>query len=135
MTDPISDMLIRIKNAQHIRAERVLVPASKLRFSIATLLKDAGYLSDVSKKKRKAKRVEHDWLDLGLRYDRVDGSGAISGVKLISKPSRHIYIKAEDIRTVHSGHGIAVISTSKGILTSQAAKKEGVGGEVLFEIW
>jgi len=131
--DPISDMLSRIKNAQMVSADRVLVPASAVRFRIANILKEAGYLSDVAKKKKRAKKAEHDWLDLALKYD--DGQGAISGVKLVSKPSRHLYIRAKDIKLVRSGFGVAVISTSKGIMTSKEARKEGLGGEILFEIW
>ncbi len=116
-----------------VSADRVLVPASAVRFRIANILKEAGYLSDVAKKKKRAKKAEHDWLDLALKYD--DGQGAISGVKLVSKPSRHLYIRAKDIKLVRSGFGVAVISTSKGIMTSKEARKEGLGGEILFEIW
>lgn len=133
MNSPISDMLIRIKNAQAAGAERVLVPHSGIKFQIANILKEEGYLAEVSKKKHKARKAEHDWLDLELKS--TDGSLTISGVKIVSKPSRHLYIAAKDIRSVRSGYGIAVLSTSKGVMTSKEARKQGVGGEILFEIW
>lgn len=131
--DPIADMLIRIKNAQMARAERVLIPSSKMKAQIAVILKEAGYVADVDKRKRKAKKVEHEWLDIGLRYE--NNLGAISGVKLISKPSRHMYAGAKEIKPVQSGYGIAVLSTPNGILSSKEARKQNVGGEILFEIW
>ena len=134
MNYPIADLLIRIKNAQMIRAERVLVPSSKIKLTIVNILKDAGYVSDVSKKKKKAKKSEHEWLDIGLNYANHQ-EGAISGVKIVSKPSRHLYLKVEDIKPVRSGFGIAVISTSKGIMTGTQARKAKLGGELLFEIW
>lgn len=133
MTDPISDMLIRIKNAQMAKAEHVLVPASRIKFKIAGILKEAGYIDSVEKKKKKAKKAEHDYLDLSLKYQ--DGLGAISGIKIVSKPSRHIYIKAKDIKPVRSGYGTAVLSTSQGVMMAAQARKQKLGGEVLFEIW
>lgn len=131
--DPISDMLTRIKNAQAARQEHVWVPFSNVKFAIANLLKDAGYVLAVDRKKRKAVKAELDWLDLTLKYQ--DNQGAISGIRIISRPSRHLYIKAADIRPVRSGFGTAVVSTSHGIMTGHQAKKAAVGGEVLFEIW
>lgn len=131
--DPISDMLTRIKNAQAARKEHVWVPFSKVKFRIANLLKETGYISSVDRKKRKAVKAELEWLDLVLKY--TDQGGAISGIRIISRPSRHIYTKATEIRPVRSGYGTAVVSTSAGIMTSQEAKKANTGGEVLFEIW
>jgi len=131
--DPIADMLTRITNAQAARHERVSVPFSGVKFAIAQLLKSSGYLADVERKKRKAKKAEVEYLELTLRYD--DGRGAVSGLRLISRPSRHIYTKASAIRPVRSGYGLAVVSTPKGIMSGAAARKENVGGEVMFEIW
>jgi small subunit ribosomal protein S8 len=131
--DPISDMLVRIQNAQAARKERVWVPMSKIKFHIASLLLEAGYISSVDRKKRKAKKAELEWLDLVLKYQ--DQLGAISGIRIISRPSRHIYMKAHEIRPVRSGYGTAVVSTSKGVMTSRQAKEAHLGGEVLFEIW
>lgn len=131
--DPISDMLVRIKNAQAVRSEHVVIPFSKMKFRIATILKEAGYVADVERKKRKAKKAEIEFLSLALKYDQ--GDGAVHGIKIVSRPSRHMYIKAKDIKPVRSGYGMAMLSTSKGILTSSEARKAGLGGEVLFEIW
>jgi small subunit ribosomal protein S8 len=131
--DPISDMLTRITNAQAARKEQAAVPFSKVKFQIANLLKSAGYLSDVERVTRKAKTAEIEWLDLKLRYN--DQGGAISGVRIISRPSRHLYTKADEIRPVRSGFGTAVISTSQGVMMSKDAKKANLGGEIMFEIW
>ncbi len=131
--DPISDMMIRIKNAQAVAHEHVSIPFSNVKLQIATILCDAGYVTSVERTKKKAKRSELDYLDLALKYK--DGEGAISGIRIVSRPSRHIYIKASEIKPVRSGYGSAIVSTSQGIMTSQAARKAGLGGEVLFEIW
>jgi small subunit ribosomal protein S8 len=137
--DPISDMLTRIKNAQAAHQEHTWVPFSKVKFRIATLLKDAGYLASVDRKKRKARKAELEWLDLSLKYMPAQTGdsmlGAISGIRIISRPSRHIYTKATEIRPVRSGFGTAVVSTSKGIMTSKEARTARLGGEVMFEIW
>jgi small subunit ribosomal protein S8 len=131
--DPISDMMIRIKNAQAVGHERVTIPFSKVKLQIANILNNAGYVDGVERTKKKAKRAELEYLDVALKY--VDGAGAISGIRIVSRPSRHIYIKADAIKPVRSGFGSAIVSTSKGIMTSQDARKAGLGGEVLFEIW
>lgn len=131
--DPISDMLIRIKNAQAVGHERVSIPFSKVKLQIAQILKTAGYVGEVERRKRSTKRSEVEYLDLALKYDGSEG--AISGIRIVSRPSRHIYIKASQIKPVRSGFGSAIVSTSKGIMTSQEARKSGLGGEVMFEIW
>jgi small subunit ribosomal protein S8 len=133
VNDPIADMLVRIQNAQKVRHDRVSMPSSKVVSKIASILKDAGYIGEIDRKKKKAKKTEFDYLDLELKYK--EGNPAISGLKLISRPSRHIYIKASEIKPVRSGYGMAVISTSKGIMSSQEARKQKLGGEMLFEIW
>jgi len=131
--DPISDMLTRITNAQAVRHERVGVPFSNVKFSIAKLLKESGYLTEVERRTKKAKTADVEWLDLVLRYS--NGLGAISGIRQMSRPSRHLYLKAHDIKPVRSGYGLSVISTSKGVMTGTAARKARLGGELLFEIW
>jgi small subunit ribosomal protein S8 len=131
--DPISDMLTRLSNAQAVRHESVLIPFSKVKFRIAQILKEAGYVGEIERKKRKAKRAELEWLDVKLKYEA--NHGAISGIRLVSRPSRHMYTKAKDIRPVRSGYGLAVVSTPKGIMSGAAARKENVGGEIMFEIW
>lgn len=131
--DPIADMLIRIKNAQAVRGEQVVMPFSKVKFKIANILKEAGYISEVERKSKKAKKAEHEYLQLTLKYQ--DNQGAMSGVKIISRPSRRMYIKAKEIKPVRSGYGIAIISTSKGIVNSREAKKLDLGGEIICEVW
>ncbi|MEK7217428.1 MAG: 30S ribosomal protein S8 [Patescibacteria group bacterium] len=136
VTDPVSDLLIRIKNAQAVSRGQVLIPFSKMKLAMANVLKDAGYLAEVERKKKFApsgKKTEHEYLLLTLKY--LDGEKAIQDMKIISKPSRRIYIKAEEIRPVHSGYGLAVISTSQGVMNSKDAKKRKLGGELICEIW
>lgn len=129
-------MLIRIKNAQMVSHDQVLLPFSKMKLAMANVLKAGGFLSDVERKKKssgRGKKTEHEYLLLTLKYE--DGAGALQGVKIISKPSRRMYIKAEDIRPVRSGFGLAIISTSKGIMNSKDAWKQKLGGEILCEVW
>lgn len=143
--DPIADMLTRITNAQAVRHERVSVPFSNVKFTIAKLLESKGYLSGVERKKRpgragKTVKAEVEYLDLALKYlpaDKAGGVtlGAISGIRLLSRPSRHLYIKASQIKPIRSGYGTLVVSTPKGILAGADARKEKVGGELMFEIW
>lgn len=109
------------------------MPFSKAKFAIANILKESGFVSDVQRSKKKGKKAEHDYLDITLKYQ--DGQGAISGLKLISRPSRHMYIKADEIKKIRSGYGLAIISTPKGIMNSKEARKQNVGGEVMFEVW
>ena len=127
------NMLNRIKNAQAVYAERVLVPFSNMNLRIAQLLNTQGYLASVERRTKKVGQSEHEYLDLELKYDEREG--AISGVKVVSKPSRRMYVKTSELKPVRSGRGIAVLSTPKGILSSVQARKEKVGGELLFEIW
>ncbi|MBP9821899.1 MAG: 30S ribosomal protein S8 [Candidatus Pacebacteria bacterium] len=133
MTDPISDLLIQIKNAQMVSKDQVLLPFSKMKFAMANVLKAAGYLSEVERKNKKIKKTEHEYLLLTLKYN--EGEGVIQGIKIISKPSRRMYIKAEAIRPVHSGYGLAIISTSQGVMNSRDARKQKLGGELICEIW
>ncbi len=126
-------MLIRIKNAQAVKGEQVVMPFSKVKFKIASILKEAGYISEVERKNKKVKKSEHEYLQLTLKYQ--DNQGVLSGVKIISRPSRRMYIKAEEIKSVRSGYGLAVISTSKGIMNSREARKLGLGGEIICEVW
>ncbi|MEK7515239.1 MAG: 30S ribosomal protein S8 [Patescibacteria group bacterium] len=132
--DPISDMITRIRNALAVRATHVLVPTSRMKVGIARVLQEAGYLESVERRTKKVRASEHEYIDLVFSRD-TDGKPMINDMRLISKPSRHLYAKARELRPVQSGFGIAVLSTPKGIISSRAARKEGVGGEVLFEIW
>ena len=115
------------------KSEHVSVPLSKTKLKIAEILKDSGFLSNIEKKSKKGKKTEHEYLLLQLKYN--DSEGALSGVKFISKPSRKIYIKSKDIKSVRSGYGISIISTPKGIMSSKDARKQNLGGEILFEVW
>ncbi len=136
VTDPISDFLIRIKNSQKVFHDQVLIPFSKMKFAMANVLKNDGYLTEVERKKKSVssgKKIEHEFLLLTLKYN--DGEGAIQDIKIISKPSRRMYIKAEDIRPVRSGYGLAIVSTSQGIMNSRDARKQKLGGELICEIW
>jgi small subunit ribosomal protein S8 len=130
---PIANMLVQIKNAQSAGLENVAVPFSEMKFRIAEILKNKGFIENVEKKKKKAHKVEVDFLNIELKYK--DGVGAINDIKLISKPSRRMYAGKEALRQVKSGYGISVISTSKGLMTGDDAKKNGIGGETIFEIW
>jgi len=125
---PIANMLVQLKNAQQAGREDVVVPFSKMKLEIAKVLKDKGFVAEVEKKTQKGKKVEHNILSIKL-------NGGIGGINLVSKPSRKMYAGKSDLKLVRSGFGIAVVSTSKGIMAGEDAKKAGIGGEVLFEIW
>jgi small subunit ribosomal protein S8 len=127
VTDPISDLIIRIKNGSDAKKASVVVLSSKFAENVAHTLKKAGYLSAVEKSKTRRE------IELGLVY--FDGEPRIHGVERISKPSRRLYQKASDIRSFRSGFGNIILSTSKGIMTDMEAKKHKLGGEILFKIW
>ena len=129
VTDPIADMLTRIRNANVMRYKEVEVPASKIKNEIARILKEEGFISDYKVKKNNIQ----DKLVLNLKYSGKES--VITGLKRISKPGLRVYAKAEDIPTVLSGLGIAIISTSKGMMTDRDARKASLGGEVLAYIW
>jgi small subunit ribosomal protein S8 len=129
VTDPISDFIIRIKNGSAAGKATVEVSYSRFAENVAHALKKAGYLTSVEKKGKPFTRS----LVLGLVY--FDTMARINNVERISKPSRRIYQKYNDIRTVRSGFGNSFLSTSKGIMADQEAKRLKLGGEVLFRIW
>jgi small subunit ribosomal protein S8 len=133
MTDPIADMLTRIRNAALARHDRVSLPASRLKRTIADVLKAEGYVSDVAVESADETTVT-DTLTLTLKYGR-DRVPAIEGIRRVSRPGRRIYVRAQEIPKVRSGLGIAVLSTSRGIMSDRQARKVGVGGELLCEIW
>ena len=130
VTDPIADMLTRIRNANAMRYKEVEVPASRIKLEIARILKEEGYISDVKIKKDKVQDVMALNLKYGEKKERV-----ITGLKRISKPGLRVYAKVEELPRVLNGLGIAIISTSKGIMTDKEARKESLGGEVLAYIW
>ena len=130
VTDPISDMLIRIKNAGKASNKVVRVPGSKQKLSIAKILKDAGYIEEFNFFED-SKQGE---IEIKMKYDGY-GDCVIRGMKRISKPGLRKYVNKDKIPTVLNGYGIVIISTSKGVVTDGDAKKLGVGGEVLCYIW
>lgn len=130
MTDPIADMLTRIRNANQMRYKEVLVPASKIKIEIARILKDEGFINDYKIKENSVQ----DMIVLSLKYgDKKER--VITGLKRISKPGLRVYAKADEMPKVLNGLGIAVVSTSKGIMSDKQARKESLGGEVLAYIW
>jgi|SRR3989338_5902931 len=129
----ITNMLIKIKNAQEAHHERVAVPFSKMKFSVAQLLNKSGFVGEIEKKKKKMKKSEVNFIDIKLLVDGKEGW--IGGVRFISKPSRRFYVGYKDLHSVKNGFGVAVVSTSKGLMTDSEARKAKLGGELLFEIW
>lgn len=123
------DLLIKIKNAQKARKETLKVPYSNLDFAVAEVLAKNNYLDSVAKKGRMPKRV----IEIKLRYE--NGRGVITGTNFLSKPSRRLYGGYKTLRPVKQGYGLGVISTPKGVMTTKEARKEKVGGQLLFEIW
>lgn len=130
LTDPLADMLTRIRNAGTARFDKVDIPASQMKISVARLLKEEGYIKNFKVIKDKKQNV----LRVYLRYDEHN-KPLIVGLQRISKPSRRVYTAKTDIPPVLGGWGVAVISTSKGILTDREARKQGVGGEILCSVW
>jgi small subunit ribosomal protein S8 len=130
MTDPIADMLTRIRNGAMARHERVEMPHSKLKEHLAGVLKSAGYLDDV----RVNDDVEPKVLVLVLRYGR-DKTSAIDGLRRVSTPGRRVYVRHDRIARVCSGMGISILSTSRGVMTDREARRQRVGGELLCEVW
>lgn len=130
MTDPIADMLTRIRNGNNAKHETVDIPASNMKKSIANILLEEGFIKGfdvIEDGKQGILRIQ-------LKYGK-DNEKIISGIKRISKPGLRVYVKSDEIPRVLGGLGIAVLSTSKGIVTDKVARKEGVGGEVICYIW
>jgi len=130
MTDPIADMLTRIRNAALVRHDRVEMPHSALKEHIATVLKSEGYVDDV----RSSEGEGHKQLVVVLRYGR-DRQSAIDGISRVSAPGRRVYVRHDRIPRVRSGMGISILSTSRGVMTDKEARKQKVGGELLCEVW
>lgn len=129
-TDPIADMLTRIRNANIVSHAEVQMPSSKLKLELAKVLKDEGYITDYEEKEIGKFKV----LVITLKYDERN-KPVISNLKRISKTGLRVYSKAKDLPQVFGGLGIAIISTSKGLMTDRKAKKENLGGEVICYVW
>ena len=130
MTDPIGDMLTRIRNAGMAKHAETSCPSSRQKLAIAQILKESGFLGDVKVEAREG----HPILVIGIRYD-AEGRALIDGIRRVSTPGRRVYVDKTEIPNVRSGLGVAVLSTSKGILSDARAREEGVGGEVVCEVW
>jgi small subunit ribosomal protein S8 len=130
VTDPISDMLTRIRNAIMARHDNVLVPASKIKLSIARILKEEGFVTDYEVVRGKP----HREIKIFLRY-LDNNQPAISGLKRVSKPGLRVYVQKKEIPRVYGGLGIAIVSTPKGVQTGQQAWRQGSGGELLCYVW
>ncbi len=130
MTDPISDMLTRIRNALLVRHPDVDVPSSKVKVSIAEILKSEGYISDYSVSRQRSQ----SWLRLQLRYKTNEEPG-ITGLKRVSKPGLRIHVQKKDVPRAFGGIGISIVSTSQGIMTGHDAYRRGIGGELMAYVW
>lgn len=136
MTDPIADMLTRIRNAQAVKKETVVLPMSKIKHNIAKILEREGWIAKVEVIKAKAKKNSgsiFNELKIDLKYK--NGQPAIASLKKISTPGRRIYANKNELPRVLNNLGMAIISTSRGIMTNKEAKKQGVGGEIICEIY
>ena len=133
MTDPIADFLARIRNGIRARKQLVELPRSNMKLRIAEILRDEGFVSGVTA----AEDTKQGVLKLELRYDgRGIGSGcAITGMRRVSRPGQRHYVPAKQVPRVRNGLGIAILSTSQGVMTDREARHKGVGGEVLCEVW
>jgi small subunit ribosomal protein S8 len=130
MSDPISDMLARIRNGALARHDRVEMPHSKVKHSIAEVLKSEGYIDDVRESEGDGPKT----LVLVLRYGR-EKSSAIDGVRRVSAPGRRVYVRFDRIPRVRSGMGISILSTSQGVMADRQAREKRVGGELICEVW
>jgi small subunit ribosomal protein S8 len=129
MTDPIADMLVRIRNAQLVGHTEVAMPASKLKSAIAQVLKDEGYIEDFALREEGGKAGAKKELRIGLKY--YAGRPVIERLERVSKPGLRVYRGRDDIPRVMNGLGVAILSTSRGVMTDRKARADGVGGEVL----
>jgi small subunit ribosomal protein S8 len=130
VTDPIADMLTRIRNALMVRHDSVVVPSSKMKLAVARILKEEGFITEYEVVKGKP----HREIKIQLRY--LEGNQpAISGLKRISKPGLRVYVQKKEIPRVYGGLGVAILSTSKGLRTGQQAWRQGSGGELLCYVW
>ncbi len=132
ISDPISDMLTRIRNASNAKLPKASMPSSKMKASLAETLKDAGYIDDYSVEDIGNNRKE---LTIVLKYKGKGKNPAIEGLTRVSKPSCRVYVGSGEIPRVLGGLGIAVLSTSSGLMTDRAARKQNVGGELLCYVW
>ncbi len=130
VSDPIADMLTRMRNASMVRHDSVLIPASKLKLAIAKILRSEGFIADYEVLKEKPGRV----IKVRLRYDEQN-QPLISGLERVSKPGLRVYSQFNEVPRVYGGVGIAILSTSKGVMTGHQAWRQNIGGEILCYVW
>ena len=130
LTDPVADFLTRIRNAHNARHQKLDVPASKLKAEIARILKEEGYISNVKPVDEEGKQMLRVYLKYG-----ANNEAAIRDLKRVSKPGCRVYVGKDEIRRVQGGLGISIITTPRGVMTGRQARREGVGGEILCEVW
>jgi small subunit ribosomal protein S8 len=130
MTDPIADMLTRIRNAGLARHDRTEVPASRLKEAVAHILKSEGFIADVRPSEGEGPKK----LTIVLKYGR-DRQSAIDGVRRVSRPGRRVYVRHDRIPRVLSGLGISILSTSRGLMSDREARRQKIGGELICEVW
>ncbi len=128
-TDPIADMLTRIRNAAQARKNELVLPYSKFKASLAQLLFKQGFIGGFSEVK-----LDHKMLQINLKYS-AEGESVISGIQRVSKPGQRIYLPADKLPRTNSGYGVTVVSTSKGLMTDKEARKSKMGGEVVCQVW
>ena len=137
MNDPIADMLTRIRNAVGARHPRVDLPASKLKYEIARILQDEGYIAGYKMVEEPATRpgkAARQVLRLFLKYGH-GGERVISGIERVSRPGRRVYVSRDDVPSVLGGLGVSILTTSRGVMSGRTAQKTGVGGEILCNVW
>jgi len=130
MTDPIADMLTRIRNAARVHHPRLEIPYSRPKVAIAEVMKAEGYIGDVAV----VERGKFKYLRITLRYDE-EGKGFISGLSMVSKPGKRVYSRHDAIPLVMGGIGLSIVSTSRGVMSGRQARKSRVGGEILCHVW
>jgi len=130
VTDPVADMLTRVRNGIRARHPRVEMPSSKLKVELARILKDEGYIGNYKVAEEGKKKV----LRINLRYDN-DGLSVISALERVSKPGRRVYVGKDEVPKVLGGLGVAILTTPQGVMTGKAARRAGVGGELICNVW
>lgn len=134
--DTLANMLTKIRNAQSARHETVNIPFSKIKLSIAKLLQREGFVERVEVRKGDRAGIEH--IVIGLRYVRLsptESDPAIRGIRRVSRSGQRVYIKRDEIRRVKNGYGMSIVSTPKGLMTGSEARRSGLGGEYICEVW
>lgn len=130
LTDPVADFLTRIRNAMRSRHQKLDVPASKLKAEIARILKEEGYISNFKPAEEDGRQVIRVYLKYGIQNE-----SAIRDLQRVSRPGCRVYLGKDEIRRVQGGLGISIMTTPKGVMTGRQARREGVGGEILCEVW